>query len=87
MSIDPLAEKYVQNSPYAFAENKVVAYRELEGLEGIHYTEVNDDKTSHIIEKNVVFLRQSPLPIPDNASKKQRKKLSKKITPHVMKRK
>lgn len=33
MSIDPLAEDYVHNSPYAFAENKVVNSRELEGLE------------------------------------------------------
>ena len=31
--IDPLAEKYYYNSPYAFSENKVVAHRELEGLE------------------------------------------------------
>src|SRR5690606_366324 len=33
MSIDPLAEKYVYNSPYAFSENRVVDARELEGLE------------------------------------------------------
>ncbi len=32
-NIDPLAEKYYYNSPYAFSENKVVAHRELEGLE------------------------------------------------------
>jgi RHS repeat-associated protein len=31
--IDPLAEKYVFNSTYAFSENKVVSHRELEGLE------------------------------------------------------
>ncbi len=31
--VDPLAEKYVYNSTYAFSENKVVAHRELEGLE------------------------------------------------------
>ncbi len=31
--IDPLAEKYVYNSTYAFSENKVTSYRELEGLE------------------------------------------------------
>ena len=31
--VDPLAETYVYNSPYAFAENKVIAYGELEGLE------------------------------------------------------
>jgi hypothetical protein len=31
--IDPLAEKYVYNSPYAFSENKVTGHVELEGLE------------------------------------------------------
>jgi RHS repeat-associated protein len=34
-NIDPLAEKYVYNSPYAFSENKVVAHIELEGLEAL----------------------------------------------------
>ncbi|MEJ0055077.1 MAG: RHS repeat-associated core domain-containing protein [Bacteroidota bacterium] len=38
-NVDPLAEKYVHNSTYAFAENKVITFRELEGLEGIHYME------------------------------------------------
>ncbi|WP_026706154.1 RHS repeat-associated core domain-containing protein [Flavobacterium soli] len=33
MSIDPLAEDYTYNSPYAFAENKLGMGRELEGLE------------------------------------------------------
>ena len=32
-NVDPLAEKYYYNSPYAFSENKVVAHREIEGLE------------------------------------------------------
>jgi RHS repeat-associated protein len=31
--VDPLAEKYLYNSTYAFSENKVVVHRELEGLE------------------------------------------------------
>ncbi|MFH7017272.1 RHS repeat-associated core domain-containing protein [Flavobacterium sp. FlaQc-47] len=35
MCIDPLAEKYTYNSPYAFAENRVVDGRELEGLEWV----------------------------------------------------
>jgi RHS repeat-associated protein len=34
-NIDPLADKYVYNSPYAFSENKVVAHIELEGLEAL----------------------------------------------------
>ena len=33
MSIDPLAEDYVYNGPYNFAENRVIDGRELEGLE------------------------------------------------------
>jgi RHS repeat-associated protein len=33
MSIDPLAQQYAYNSPYAFSENRVVDARELEGLE------------------------------------------------------
>lgn len=39
--IDPLAEKYVYNSTYAFSENKVTGHRELEGLEAFN---VNDNK-------------------------------------------
>ncbi|MDX2301816.1 MAG: DUF6443 domain-containing protein [Microscillaceae bacterium] len=34
-SVDPLADKYVYNSPYAFSENKVTNHIELEGLESI----------------------------------------------------
>jgi RHS repeat-associated protein len=34
-NVDPLSDKYVYNSPYAFSENQVVAYRELEGLEKV----------------------------------------------------
>ncbi|WP_262486801.1 RHS repeat-associated core domain-containing protein [Flavobacterium rivuli] len=37
MSIDPLAEKYAFQSPNNFASNKVIAYRELEGLEGVWF--------------------------------------------------
>ncbi len=35
IEIDPLAEKYVYNSTYAFSENKVIRHVELEGLEAI----------------------------------------------------
>jgi RHS repeat-associated protein len=34
-NIDPLAEKYVYNSPYAFSENHVTSHVELEGLEKV----------------------------------------------------
>ena len=44
--IDPLAEKYIYNSPYAFSENKVIRHRELEGLESVDavtfYSEASD---------------------------------------------
>ena len=35
MSIDPLAEDYSYQSPYAFCENTPIAFRELEGLEKV----------------------------------------------------
>jgi RHS repeat-associated protein len=38
-NIDPLADKYVYNSPYAFSENKVISHVELEGLEALGYLE------------------------------------------------
>lgn len=34
-NVDPLTDKYVYNSPYAFSENRVVNGRELEGLEWV----------------------------------------------------
>ena len=34
-NVDPLAEEYDYNSPYAFSENKVVSHKELEGLEAV----------------------------------------------------
>lgn len=36
--MDPLAEQYSYQSPYNFAENKVIDHVELEGLEGLHHT-------------------------------------------------
>ena len=54
MSIDPLAEKYTYNSPYAFAENRVIDGRELEGLEWVdadgykvYNTNPNDGKVGY----------------------------------------
>ena len=38
-SVDPLADKYVYNSTYAFSENKVTSHVELEGLEA---QQIND---------------------------------------------
>ena len=57
-NIDPLSEKYLYNSTYAFSENKVVAHVELEGLESApalngSTTEsppVEDDDLLHTLE-------------------------------------
>ncbi|QIH33489.1 DUF6443 domain-containing protein [Sphingobacterium sp. DR205] len=39
--VDPLAEKYMHNSPYAFSENKVTSHFELEGLEAVPLSDGN----------------------------------------------
>ena len=69
-NVDPLAEKYVYNSPYAFAENKVITFRELEGLEGVHYMEGDD----HVVEKNVVVLLEQRKTANEGATAKEIKK-------------
>lgn len=38
-NIDPLAESFYYNSPYAFSENKVTSHIELEGLEAVPFTD------------------------------------------------
>ena len=40
-NVDPLAEDYVYNSPYAFSENMVTAHIELEGLESWYAADGN----------------------------------------------
>ena len=70
-NVDPLAEKYVHNSTYAFAENKVITFRELEGLEGVHYMEGND----HVIEKNVMVLLRQQKATPQGTDAKTVKKI------------
>ncbi|WP_245569877.1 RHS repeat-associated core domain-containing protein [Flavobacterium soli] len=72
MSIDPLAEDYTYQSPYNFAENKVISHLELEGLEGIHSSKVDGAGIrTHVIQKNVVVLTQAPRPINAGASPKR----------------
>jgi RHS repeat-associated protein len=74
-NIDPLSEKYSFQSHYNFAENKVIAFRELEGLEGIHHTQIDQNgKKSHVIEKNLVVLTKKSKDVPilsASASKKE----------------
>jgi len=79
MNIDPLAEQYSYQSPYNFAENKVIDHVELEGLEGLHHTLANKDGTkSHIIQKNVVFLRQKPQVVPESSTQRQQNRIERR---------
>ena len=48
-SIDPLASKYPWNSTYAFSENKLIAFRELEGLEA-HGSFVKKDEDGVVLD-------------------------------------
>lgn len=76
MSIDPLAEDYTHNSPYAFAENKVISHLELEGLEGIHSSKVDGAGIrTHVIQKNIIVLTQAPRPINAGASPERAEKI------------
>ncbi len=53
-SIDPLASQYPYNSPYAFCENSVIAFIELEGLEkfyapnGTFLGQIGSDNSIHV---------------------------------------
>jgi|GEM_PF-2173032 len=52
-NVDPLADKYVYNSPYAFSENHVTTHIELEGLEKVYIfdqTENPDNKRVYTAE-------------------------------------
>ncbi|MFN7436146.1 MAG: RHS repeat domain-containing protein [Bacteroidota bacterium] len=49
-NVDPLAEKYVYNSPYAFSENQVVAHRELEGLEKVDIKNESGGPTARVTD-------------------------------------
>ncbi|PTB97527.1 hypothetical protein C9994_02255, partial [Marivirga lumbricoides] len=56
-NVDPLAEDYYYNSPYAFSENQVVAHVELEGLEksSIHLK----DRTAHYASDHINYTPQA----------------------------
>lgn len=53
-NVDPLAEDYYYNSPYAFSENHVVAHIELEGLEKVSIQKGLDKNESY----NIVYSTQ-----------------------------
>jgi len=78
-AVDPLAGKYPWNSPYAFSENRVIDSRELEGLEGLHYTKIDKNgRTIHTIEKNIVILIRPLEAINNNMNPKKKKRIEKR---------
>ncbi|UKB86076.1 DUF6443 domain-containing protein [Chryseobacterium sp. MEBOG06] len=59
-NVDPLAEKYVYNSPYAFSENRVIDGRELEGLEWVKSITINQDNTkTYTLSANIKLANKS----------------------------
>jgi RHS repeat-associated protein len=52
-NVDPLAEKYLYNSPYAFSENKVTSHRELEGLEAESVNKKETDRQKKETDKEL----------------------------------
>ncbi len=54
-AVDPLTKRYPWNSPYAFSENKVIQYIELEGLE-IRLPKLPTDAPVFREEKNTSIL-------------------------------
>lgn len=72
-TIDPLAAQYAYNSPYAFAENALIRYRELEGLEKIDFMvmtyEPNEDPYSNLPEyRGKTIFNESPDEVISNTS-------------------
>jgi RHS repeat-associated protein len=72
-NIDPLADKYVYNSPYAFSENQVVAHRELEGLEKVDIKNESGGPTARVTDadkgKSEAFLVRGQLKATETNSK------------------
>ncbi|AZA62818.1 DUF6443 domain-containing protein [Chryseobacterium indoltheticum] len=53
-NIDPLSEKYAYQSHYNFSENRVIDGRELEGLEWVRSTTLNQDGTkTHTLNADI----------------------------------
>ena len=50
--MDPLSDKYVYNSPYAFSENHVTTYVELEGLEKVHFQAALQEGEDNVAKVN-----------------------------------
>jgi RHS repeat-associated protein len=78
---DGLADKFAYMSPYQFCSNNPIWLREIDGLEGIKYTETDENgKKRTVVEKNVVVLLERKKDIPVSATQKQTDKISRQNT-------
>jgi RHS repeat-associated protein len=68
---DRLADKFAYMSPYQFCSNNPIWLREIDGLEGVKYTETDANGTKTVVEKNVVVLTQKTIVTPEGATQKQ----------------
>ncbi len=78
---DGLADKFVYMSPYQFCSNNPIWLREIDGLEGVKYTEVdNNGNNRTVVEKNIVVLTENKKTIPAGATQKQIDKINRQNT-------
>jgi RHS repeat-associated protein len=73
-NVDPLAEKYVYNSPYAFSENDVVSAIELEGLEKVRIKNYSRIQSAEI--RNNISTKNNVLNTPVTTSNPRSSKLN-----------
>jgi RHS repeat-associated protein len=73
-NVDPLSEKYVYNSPYAFSENDIVSAIELEGLEKIRITNYSRIQSQEI--KNNLDAKNRVLETPVSPSSPRSSKIN-----------
>lgn len=72
--VDPLAEKFTYLTTYQFASNSPIWLRELEGLEGVRYTDVNGTDG---VRKNVVVLLEPLKQVGTGANQEQADRVNK----------
>jgi len=66
-------------SPYQFCSNNPIWLREIDGLEGVKYTELDKDgKKRTVVEKNIVILTESKKVIPEGATQKETAKINRR---------
>jgi RHS repeat-associated protein len=79
IEIDPLADKYVYNSTYAFSENKVIGDVELEGLESVNIALMNSNFAQARDAKAKEQATQAAQRLKDDQKQKSLEKLAENV--------